>query len=89
MEKNLLELESKENDLILYCKAAIGTIRGSLENLRHLVLENGFVSDEEEIFFFKKVKRTILQQLIYYSELLMIESCRPPGTRNSMCVTIT
>jgi hypothetical protein len=81
LEKNLLDLESKENNQILFCKAAIGTIRNSLEDLRNLVLDNGFVSDEEEIFFFKNVKRSIVQQLIYHSELLMIESRRPPGNK--------
>jgi hypothetical protein len=81
LEKNLLDLEIKENDQIQFCKLAITIIRNCLEDLRNLVLDNGFASDEEEIFFFKNVKRAIVQQLIYYSELLMIESRRPPGNK--------
>lgn len=81
LEKSLLLLETKENDQILFCKSAIGIIRNALEELRHLVLENGFVSDEEEIFFFKNVKGSIVQQLIYHTDLLMIESRRPPGNK--------
>lgn len=81
LEKNLLNLEMKENDQIIFCQAAIRIIRNALEDLRAVVLENGFASDEEEISFFKNVKRAIVQQLIYYSELLMIESRRPPGNK--------
>ena len=81
LERELLQLEMKENDQIIFCQAAIRIIRNALEDLRDIVLENGFGSDEEEIFFFKNVKRAIVQQLIYYSELLMIESRRPPGNK--------
>ena len=81
LERELLQLEMKENNQIIFCQAAIRIIRNALEDLRNLVLENGFASDEEEIFFFKNVKQAIVQQLIYYSELLMIESRRPPGNK--------
>lgn len=81
LERELLQLEMKENDQIIFCQAAIRIIRNALEDLRDVVLENGFASDQEEIFFFKNVKRAIVQQLIYYSELLMIESRRPPGNK--------
>jgi hypothetical protein len=81
LEKNLVDLEIKENDQIQFCKSAITIIRNSLEDLRNLVLDNGFASDDEEICFFKNVKRSIVQQLIYHSELLMIESRRPPGNK--------
>lgn len=81
LEKSIILLETKENDQILFCKSAIGIIRNALEELRHLVLEHGFASDEEEIFFFKNIKGSIVQQLIYHTDLLMIESRRPPGNK--------
>lgn len=81
LDKSLLYLEMRENDQIQFCKSAIETIRNCLEELRQVVLENGFASDEEEIVFFKNIKRSIVQQLIYHSELLMIESRRPPGNK--------
>jgi hypothetical protein len=81
LENELLQLEMKENDQIRFYKKSIGIIRKALEDLRHLVLEHGFGSDEEEIIFFKNVKPSIVQQLIYYSESLTIESRRPPGNK--------
>jgi len=53
----------------LQAEQAIKTVSNILIDLRKLVLQNGFLAQQQEITFFKQTKPTILGQLIFFSHL--------------------
>lgn len=55
-----------------------------MEELKNRVLEQGFASTEEEIYFFKYQKPKISSLLIYHARLDMIELTKPEGTRQDL-----
>jgi len=52
-------------------------LQNLLHELRSLSAKKGFVSHEEEIYFFKKIKPSILGKLIYYNKVYRIETTCP------------
>lgn len=54
-------------------KAIIEFCRTTLTQMRNDVLSNGFGNVDEEISFFKRDKKSVLSELIYYSEVYIIE----------------
>lgn len=76
-ETKLEALESCNDDVLYVAESGITHAERCIKNLRKQVLENGFDSTQEEIFFFKHIKPQIFSKLIYYVKLYNIESKRP------------
>lgn len=55
----------------------VSFLRKLLTDLKAELSVKGFSTTQEEIFFFKQVKPSILGKLIYYNKLLRIESISP------------
>lgn len=52
-------------------------LQNLLHELRSLSAKKGFASHDEEIYFFKKIKPSILGKLIYYNKVYRIETTCP------------
>ncbi|PJB20146.1 MAG: tetracycline regulation of excision, RteC [Flavobacteriaceae bacterium CG_4_9_14_3_um_filter_33_16] len=76
-ETKLEALESCNDDVLYVAESGITHTERCIKNLRKEVVEKGFDSTQEEIFFFKHIKPQIFSKLIYYVKLYNIESKRP------------
>lgn len=76
LDDKLALLQSKPQDLLIYYESAAGLCWLSLNEMRKLVIKNGFQDQEEEIHFFKHVKPKVFGKYIYYYKLFEIESLR-------------
>lgn len=76
-EAKLESLESCTDDILYRAETGIAYTERWIKTLRNQVVENGFNSTQEEIFFFKHIKPQIFSKLIYYVKLFNIESKRP------------
>src|SRR5690554_1341942 len=76
-EAKLEALESCTEDILYRAETGIAYAERWIKILRDEVVQNGFSSIQEEIFFFKHIKPQIFSKLIYYSKLFNIESKRP------------
>lgn len=88
VRKNLYELEEKLNKInydydnpIDMCNKSIETVVSHLKQLKAFVLENHFKSQEEEIYFFKKIKPKFTSKLIYFKKIKKLESRKPLGSK--------
>lgn len=71
--------ESEEFESLTVIKECIKICQEYLLRFKKIVLENGFISIEDEIYFFKTAKRQVYSLLYYYSEIYNIEIRRPIG----------
>ena len=76
MDEELLQLKSQPKSLLIEAETAAGVCQLALDEIRKLVIKNGFESEAGEIHFFKNVKPKILSRYIYYVQLFEIESHR-------------
>jgi len=83
----MLELERELDHVHLcyeeptkYSGQAIKILKSKIEMLRLFVVKYNFTNVEEEIDFFKIIKPQFASKLIYYNEVLNIETCKPCGT---------
>lgn len=63
---------------------AITLIINRISEIKAIVLERNFATQEEEINFFKKVKPSIMSKLIYFNSIYKIESRKPYGGRKAI-----
>ena len=68
-EVKLKEIEISTMDLLFKADNSIVICHSTLEELKKLVVKNGFPTASEEITFFKQIKVIPLSGLIYYTEL--------------------
>lgn len=78
-EENSLCIEKNEN-LIKDSNRMFVFLLDKLNEVKTEILTNGFSSEKEEIYFFKKVKPEISGRILFYEGLIDIELSRP---RNS------
>jgi len=76
-ETKLETLESSYEDILYRAEHGITYTEKCIKILREEVVQNGFLSKQEEIDFFKHIKPQIFSKLIYYVKLYNIESRRP------------
>jgi RteC protein len=74
---SLDELHQEYDRVLDLAEKACELIRVYLSELKDFVTEAGFVSEEEEITFFKQVKPRFYAQLIYYAKVYDIASRLP------------
>lgn len=76
-EAELNVLESDDKDILYQAETGISHTEKCIKGLRQKVIKKGFLSSQEEIYFFKHIKPQIFSKLIYYVKLFNIESKRP------------
>lgn len=77
----LQKVEKKENNLFMIQSGNIVTksnqmilfLSNVLDEVKTKVLKNDFQSEQEEIYFFKRVKPQILGKILFYQKLIEIE----------------
>lgn len=74
---SVIDLNGKH--IIKDCKTIIVFLKEQLAKLKMSVQSTSFTNEAEEIIFFKRHKPMLLGQLIYFHEILRIESQRPFG----------
>lgn len=70
-ETKLETLESRHDDILFKAETGISHIEKCIKKLRNEVVQKGFVSDGQEIHFFKYIKPQIFSKLIYYVKLFI------------------
>lgn len=84
MEREIGTIMIREQDAVLKAKAAFEAVNLIVHRLKEHVRNYEFRDTREEILFFKEIKPQFYHQLIYYGELTVIESNRPPGDRKKV-----
>ncbi|WP_203256883.1 RteC domain-containing protein [Hyunsoonleella ulvae] len=77
LEQKIKTLNSENDDIFFISEKGVEFCKYTLEELRRWVVSNGFLSNEEEISFYKSIKPKVLSKLIYFVENFNIESKRP------------
>ncbi|WP_235526114.1 RteC domain-containing protein [Pedobacter sp. Leaf216] len=84
MEKDLEMLKRDRLSKSMMLKQAMLTVQQYLDDLRGFVEHYQFTDKEEEIWFFKVEKPRFARWLIFYSELLNIDTTKPLGINNKL-----
>lgn len=79
LKSRLLFLNTQDDNPLKRTEVAILEVKDVLKTLKSFVLRNGFLSEKEEIDFFKNRKPMIMSQLIYYNDIFRIETRKPSG----------
>ncbi|MDP4271078.1 MAG: RteC domain-containing protein [Bacteroidota bacterium] len=80
LDKQLQEIDLKEEDGIKKSQESIGIIKNALPQLKKYISEHPFKDEQEEILFFKYHKPEIVGKLLYHLKFHEIESRRPMGS---------
>jgi hypothetical protein len=80
LEEQIKAISQEEDNLIRLSEKCIQVVLSSLATLRELTEAYPFESPQQEIYFFRNVKPLFSSKLIYYLELLRIETRRPTGS---------
>lgn len=79
LQAQIATLEREQLNILCYAKRAIVLANRQNTLLKDWLREHSFSDVAEEISFFKTVKPQFSSQLVYYSEMLRIETYRPLG----------
>lgn len=77
LNEEINKLNVKELNSCSYCKLMIGLYLKSLNELKVLVIKEGFSCEEDEIHFFKFIKPQVASNLIYFHSRLRIDLEKP------------
>ena len=78
-DRRVSAIDLNGKHIIKDCKTIIVFLKEQLAKLKMSVQSTSFNNEAEEIIFFKRHKPMLLGQLIYFHEILRIESQRPFG----------
>ena len=67
LETNLDSLESNTDNILLSTELCVKLLKVTLTEIRNVVVDSKFESQEDEIHFFKEIKPKIYSKLIYLS----------------------
>jgi len=84
METDLEVLKKDRLSKSTMLKQAMLTVQQYLDDLKALLEHYHFIDKEEEIWFFKVEKPRFVRWLIFYSELLNIDTTKPLGKDNKL-----
>ena len=79
LKTELTQIDSEDIDMVKRITRNVELIRKNMEELKAEILTNPFVSQQEEITFFKTIKPKFYAWQIYYLELLNIHNRKPIG----------
>ncbi|WP_288878872.1 RteC domain-containing protein [Pedobacter panaciterrae] len=93
MEERLQQISIIETTYLQKAELSFHAVEGALSNLKEFISAYTFKSDDEEIRFFKEIKPRFLSRLIFWTEMIQIESDKPLGpkkhVRNYYLLAIT
>ena len=69
LEKQLAELNSTQDNILVKADKAIVLCRVVLCKLKTEIIKNGFSDLQKEILFFKQLKQVALSSLVYYFKI--------------------
>lgn len=84
LNAGLSDLNAKNNDPLKRFREALLLIRELLRQLRELVISVPFISAEQEIYFFKKVKPLFRSAMLYEHFIYTLKLNVPSGTRDTV-----
>ena len=79
----LRKVEVEADNILQKAAGSQHAIQAALAKLRLFIADYAFKDEQAEVTFFKEVKPSFLQQLIYYQEIYFLESRRPLGDREA------
>ncbi len=79
MKAELEEFNDDQMDKVDMLKSAVLIVHRYLDELKQIIEKYPFAGEQEEIWFFKTEKPRFYRWLIFYTELLNIDSTRPAG----------
>jgi len=79
LDYQINELSVEIEDRMQLAQEVIKLLIKCLADLKQEVMKSGFKDEEEEIYFFKKLKPIILSKLICYNAVFKIEAKKPYG----------
>lgn len=79
LENKINELSIEIDDQIELAEIVIKHTLENLSEAKNYIFGKGFMSQQEEIHFFKELKPKILSKLIYYNSVYRIETKKPNG----------
>eukprot|EP01035_Chromulina_nebulosa_P052052 gene52052-70946_t len=79
MTEELDNIRRNEADLLRMAAASVGAVKKSALTLREYVLDTGFDTEQEEMYFFRETKPRFYRHLIYFSKITQVELGRPSG----------
>lgn len=82
IENQIKMIESKDLDILEKSNKIIALCRMNLSELRSKVLDQGFLNDNDEVFFFKFTKQIPMVNLLYYLEIQDFEANFPINSKN-------
>ncbi|MEJ5053670.1 RteC domain-containing protein [Sphingobacterium sp. MYb382] len=81
LENKIKELTYEQDNSLLFYEKAIEVVLRKTAELKVFVLKTGFISEKEEIHFFKHVKPVFVASLIYHNAIYKIETKKPYGAK--------
>jgi hypothetical protein len=79
LKQQLLFLDTQTRDILPCCEKGILICIKAINELKEIVSNTDFASDEDEIYFFKVIKPEFISKLIYYNSIYKFESKKPRG----------
>jgi len=93
MEEQLQQAAITEEPYLHKAERSYHIIQSAIAELKNFITDYTFKSPEEEVRFFKEIKPMFQSRLIYWAEMIQIESDKPPGPkkflRNYYILSIT
>ena len=79
LNKQLNFLNYEIKDILPFCEQGILISINAIKELKEIVNDSNFASDDDEIHFFKVIKPEFISKLIYYNSIYKFESKKPRG----------
>lgn len=83
LEQQLQEIKENSKSIVQRSNRSITICTKLLSKFKKEIVENGFGTTEDEIYFFKHTKQIPLKQLIYFTEIRSFEIQFPKADKNA------
>lgn len=77
LETELDEVAITTSNILQRCETSTNLVTETIFNVRSRVINEGFKSNGDEIFFFKKIKPKLFSHLLFFTGVLNLELQRP------------
>lgn len=77
LDQVLETIENSRENWIVCCESALMKIDESVRTAKSLISPYEFESTEDEVYFFKVLKPSLISKFIFYTKILSIESLKP------------
>jgi len=81
LERDFVLLKSSESNTIIGCQKIIFFLEKKLKKLNKWLKNHQFDCEKNEIYFFKELKPSLISKILFYQNILKIESTLPPGKK--------